>query len=170
MGFGGFPLLQWVVISTNGLPPISHFWDAPFNLLPYRQDLNELIREDIYNNYFQVTWISPLEGLSSKMSFYLNNFMQLGANVIVKPEYTSRLWMYSLRIPLSQFKVGSHRVDIDHHILRAEKTCWLCYLQETQLEEHLIFRCPIYYEIKWWFHCLYRDQGNSLSIFFYYPC
>jgi hypothetical protein len=33
---------------------------------------------------------------------------------------------------------------------------------------HLIFRCPIYYEIRGRYHCLYRDSGGSLSTFFRY--
>jgi hypothetical protein len=33
---------------------------------------------------------------------------------------------------------------------------------------HFIFRCPIYYEIKGRYHCLYEDSGGSLSTFFWY--
>jgi len=33
---------------------------------------------------------------------------------------------------------------------------------------HLIFRCPIYYEIRGRYHCLYTDSRGSLSTFFRY--
>jgi hypothetical protein len=35
-------------------------------------------------------------------------------------------------------------------------------------KDALIFRCPIYYEIRGRHHCLYWDSGGSLSTFFLY--
>jgi hypothetical protein len=81
-----------------------------------------------------------------------------------------RHWMHSLRIPLGQLRVGSHRlrIETDHHIPRSDRICQMCHLQEPETEMHLIFRCPIYYEIRGRYHCLYRDSGGSLSTFFRY--
>jgi hypothetical protein len=48
---------------------------------------------------------------------------------------------------------------MDRHIPRASRT-WK--------KMHLIFRCPLYYDIRGHYHCLYRDLGGSLSTFFCY--
>jgi hypothetical protein len=65
--------------------------------------------------------------------------------------------------------VGSHRlrVETDHQTIRAERICQLCHLHEVETEEHFIFRCPIYYEIRGRFHCLFRGI-QTLSSFFRY--
>jgi hypothetical protein len=42
------------------------------------------------------------------------------------------------------------------------------HLQELEIEMHLIFRFPIYYNIRGCYHCLYRDSWGSLSTFFGY--
>ncbi|KAH9293843.1 hypothetical protein KI387_040957, partial [Taxus chinensis] len=75
-----------------------------------------------------------------------------------------------LRISLGQFRVGSHRlrVETDHHLDRSERTCLLCSLQEVETEEHFIFRCPVYYEIRGRFHCLFRELPSFTTFFKYY--
>jgi hypothetical protein len=70
-------LLQSMTISPERLPPFSFSLDAPRHLLPTRQVLNQAIREDIYRLYIQVTWTSPSTSLGSKMSFYLEHFLEL---------------------------------------------------------------------------------------------
>jgi hypothetical protein len=163
-------LLQSMTISPERLPPFSFSLDAPHHLLSTRQVLNQAIREDIYRLYIQVTWTSPPTSLGSKMSFYLEHFLELQDGIIVRPPYTCKHWMHSLRIPLGQLQVGSHRLQIetDHHIPRSDRICQMCHLQEPETEMHLIFRCPLYYEIRGHYHCLYRDSGGSLSTFFLY--
>jgi hypothetical protein len=120
--------------------------------------------------YTQVTWTSPLTSMGSKMSFYLEHFLELQDGIVVPPPYTRRHWMHSLRIPLGQLRVGSHRlrIETDHHIPQTDRICQMCHLQEPETEMHLIFRCPIYYEIRGRYHCLFRDSGGSLSTFFRY--
>ena len=84
--------------------------------------------------------------------------------------YTRRHWMHPLRIPLGQLQVRSHRpqIETNHHIPRSDRIRQMCHLQEPKTEVHLIFRCPIYYEIEGCFHCLYRESRSSLSTFFRY--
>lgn len=38
-----------------------------------------------------------------------------------------------------------------------------------EIEDLFIFRCPCYYEIHGWFHCLFRESNNSISTFSRYP-
>lgn len=81
------------------------------------------------------------------MAFYIGHFMDLRDGLIVRPYYTLYHWIYVLRIPLGQFRVGSHRlrVDVDHQIDPLDRICQLCHLWEVYTKEHFIFRCPIYY-------------------------
>jgi hypothetical protein len=67
------------------------------------------------------------------MAFYAEHFMDLRDGLIVRPYYTLRHWMHALRIPLGQFRVGSHilRVEADHQIDRSDKICQLCHLREV---------------------------------------
>jgi hypothetical protein len=98
----------------------------------------------------------------------LQHFLELRDDIIVRPPYTRRHWMHSLKIPLGQFRVSSHqlRIETDHHIPQSDRICQMCHLQEPETEMHLIFSCPIYYEIRGCYHCLYWDWRGSLSTFF----
>ena len=80
-----------------------------------------------------------------------------------------RHWFHALRIPLGQLRVGSHRlrVETDHQIDRSDMIYKLCHLQEVEIESHFIFKCPIYYEIRERFHCLFRGP-QTLAAFFRY--
>jgi hypothetical protein len=97
-------LLQSMTISPERLPPFKYSLDASVHLLPPRQIVNRDIREDIYRLYIQVTWTSPPTSLGSKMSFYLEHFLELRDGIIVHPPYTYRHWMHSLKIPLGQLR------------------------------------------------------------------
>lgn len=57
---------------------------------------------------------------------------------------------------------------MDHHLAQDLRVCRLFYL-EIEFEDHFIFGCSIYYEIKGRYHCLFRDSHGSLSTFFHYP-
>jgi len=102
------------------LPTFRYSLDAPGHLLPTKQELNKIIRDNIYRQYIQVTWIAPPGGLSPKLAFYAEHFMALRDDLIVRPSYTHRHWMRALKIPLGQFWVGSHwlRVEAEYHIPR----------------------------------------------------
>jgi hypothetical protein len=159
-----------VGIQIDRLPPFRYSLDAPGHLLPTRQVLNKIIRDDIYRQFIQITWVNPPGGLRPKMAFYAEHFLGLRDGFIVRPHYTLCHWAHALRIPLGQFRVGSHRlrVETDHQIDRPDRICQLCQLQEVETEEHFIFRCPIYYEIRGWFHCLFKG-AQTLTGFFSYP-
>jgi hypothetical protein len=78
--------------------------------------------------------------------------------------------VHALHVSLGQFRVGSHRlrVEIDHHIDQSYKICQLCHLHEVETEEHFIFCCPIYYEIRGRFHCLFRGIQTLIGFFRYF--
>jgi hypothetical protein len=77
--------------------------------------LNEISKDDIYRHLTKVTWVAPPTGLKFKMAIYVEHFMELRDDLIVKPPYTLwhwiyslRLWMYVFKIPLGQFCMGFH--------------------------------------------------------------
>jgi hypothetical protein len=80
-----------MTISQSAFPrsvsPLIHLR----HLLPTKHVLNQAIREDIYRLYIQVTWTSPLTSLGSKMSFYLENFLELQDGIVVPPLYMQAL-------------------------------------------------------------------------------
>jgi len=79
-------------------------------------------------------------------------------------------WSHALRVSLGSFKVGSHRLQaqIDHHIDNGERICKLCTLKEIENKIHFIFQCPLYYEIRGRFYCLFRDCSSLSDFFSYY--
>ncbi|KAH9303687.1 hypothetical protein KI387_008091, partial [Taxus chinensis] len=102
------------------------------------------------------------------MAFYAAHFLEVNDGLISRPTYISRHWLQALRISLGQFRVGSHRLRVeDHQLDRSERICQLCSLQEVETEEHFIFRCPIYYEIRGRFHCLFREHPSFAAFFRY---
>ena len=127
------------------------------------------MREDVYKQYVQATWVNPLGGLRPKMAFYAEHFLEIKDRLIVRPQYTFHHWMHALRIPLGQFRVGSHsiRVESDHQIDRSDRIFQLCHLQEVETESQFIFRCLVYYEIRGRYHCLIRGPQNLAAFFRY---
>jgi hypothetical protein len=131
--------------------------------------LNTIIRDDIYRQFIQITWVNPPGGLRPKMTFYIEHFLKLRDGLIIRSPYTFHHWAHALRISPGQLRVESHRlrVETNHQIDRPDRIYQLCQLQEVKTKEHFIFRCPIYYEIRGLFHCLFKGM-QTLTIFFRY--
>ena len=83
-------LLTSVGIQIDNLPPFRYSLDALDHLLPTRQKLNKIIKEDIYKQFFQITWVNPPGGLHPKMAFYVEHFLEIRDELIVRPQYTFR--------------------------------------------------------------------------------
>ena len=99
----------------------------------------------------------------------LKIFLVIQDGIVVRLAYLDRRWNHALRFSLGSFRVGSHRLRArtDHHMDQADRLCQLCTLMEVETEIHFLFRCPLYYEIRGRFYCLFRDC-SSLSMFFSY--
>jgi hypothetical protein len=162
-------LLASMSIHLDRLPPFRYSLDAPSHLLPTKKELNKIIRDDIYRQFVQIIWANPQGGLRPKMAFYAEHFLELRDGLTVQPQYTLRHWMHALCIQLGQFRVGSHRLQAEtqHQIDRSDRICQVCHLQKVENKVHFIFRCPVYYEIRGRFHCLFRES-QILTGFFKY--
>lgn len=68
---------------------------------------------------------------------------------------------------LGQFRMCSHQLQIetDHHLAHQLWVCRLC-SPKSEIEDHFIFRCSVYYEIQGWYQCLFWDSHNSILTFF----
>jgi hypothetical protein len=64
-------------IHIDHLPPFQYSLNAPCHLLPNQQELNKIIKEDIYKRYIQITWTNPPNGLRPKMAFYAEHCLEL---------------------------------------------------------------------------------------------
>ena len=82
---GVLSLLTSAGIQLDRLPPFRYSLIAPDHLLPTRQELNKIIREDIYKQFVQITWVNPLGGLRPKMAFYVEHFLEIRDELIVRP-------------------------------------------------------------------------------------
>lgn len=140
VGLQGFQISQsqWEFIgsSRSFLIFLRCSW-SPFT---YQTRANKIIREDIYRSFVQVPWVNPPRGLRPMMAFYAKHFLELRDGVIVRLQYTFHHQMYALRIPLGQFRIGSHRlrVETNHQVDRLDKLCQVCHLQEVETEVHFI--------------------------------
>ena len=56
---------------------------------------------------------------------------------------------------------------MDHHMDQADQLCQLCTLMEVETKIHFLFYCPLYYEIRGRFYCLFRDCSSCLMFFNY---
>jgi hypothetical protein len=129
-------ILESVGIQIDRLPPFWYSLDAASNLLPTRQVLNKIIKNDISRQFIKITWVNPLGGLRLKIAFYGEQFLELRDGFIVQPQCTFHQWVHALRIPLGRFKVDSHRlrVETDNQISRLDMIYQLCQLQEVETE------------------------------------
>jgi hypothetical protein len=87
-------LLESVGIQIDLLPLFRYSLDAPGHLLPTRQVLNKIIRDDIYRQFIQITWVNPPGGLCPKMAFYAEHFLVLREEFIIQPHYTLFHWAH----------------------------------------------------------------------------
>lgn len=103
-------------IQIDQLPPSRYSLDASGYLLPTRQELNKIIRDDIYKQFIQITWDNPHDKLFPKMAFYVEHFLEMRDELINRPQYTLHHWLHAPYIPLEQFIMDSHRlrVETDH--------------------------------------------------------
>ncbi|KAH9318707.1 hypothetical protein KI387_020476, partial [Taxus chinensis] len=140
-----FKLLGAVGIRMDHLPPFWYSLDTPNHLLPTKQEMKRIIREDIYRQFIRTTWVNPQGGLCPKMAFYAKHFLKIRDSLIIRPQYTFRHWMHALPISLGQFRVGSHRIcyEMDHHLDRLDKIFQLCNLHEAEMEHTSSFSTPL---------------------------
>jgi hypothetical protein len=85
---GTSDLLEYMGIRMDRLPPFRYSLDAPSHLLQTRQVLNKIIKDDIYMQFIQITWVNPPRGLRPKMAFYTEHFLELRDGSILRPHYT----------------------------------------------------------------------------------
>jgi len=94
-------LSESVAIQIDRLPPFKYSLDTPGHLLPTRQVLNKIIRDDIYKKFIRNTWVNPPGGLHPKMAFYVEHFLEFRDGFIVQPHYSLPLGARSLNFSRS---------------------------------------------------------------------
>jgi len=92
-------LLWSVDISIDRLPPFRYSLEASGHLLPPEGAAQGDERVHI-QTLCKVMWIAPPKDLGPKMAFYFEHFIQSRDGLIIRPEYTRKDWMHSLKIPL----------------------------------------------------------------------
>ena len=50
--------------------------------------MNKIIKEDIYRQYIQTTWINPPGELHPKKAFYAQHCLESRVGLVVQPQYT----------------------------------------------------------------------------------
>jgi len=95
--------------------------DAPGHHLPNKQEMNAVIKEDIYRQYIRISWITTPGGLRPKMTFYAQHFLQFRDNLIVWPQLCFNI--ECIGSGSGQLKVGSHLLwsEVKHQILQKNK-------------------------------------------------
>ncbi|KAJ7533866.1 hypothetical protein O6H91_13G068200 [Diphasiastrum complanatum] len=141
-------LLDTLGISITDLPSGTH----------------EYIRRFLYRGYLRRTWQGQLE---VKPDYYRTHFLELDtAGLPVLPHYPTSGLSHGLRFLLGQFRVSSHQLAIETGRFqctpREERICQLCSLAMVESEEHFLFTCPVYYEIRGRYHCLFRQTHVTL--------
>ena len=73
---------------------------------------------------------------------------------------------HGLRCVIGQMRTSSHQLEIEtgrfRGILAKDGIRQLCH-REPETELHFICHCPVYYEIRGRYHCLFRDGFGPLS-------
>ena len=98
------------------------------------------------------------------MAFYREHLLQL--TEVTRPIYMDTHLSQGLRCAISQICTSSHQLEVEtgrfRGILAEGRICQLCHL-EPETELHYICHCPVYYEIRGRFHCLFREGFGPLS-------
>ena len=85
---------------------------------------------------------------------------------MIRLAYMDTHLSHSIRCIIGQFCTSSHNLEIETGRFRGiQAKDRLCQLRriEPETEMHHICRCPVYYEIRGRFHCLFRDGFGPLT-------
>ena len=73
---------------------------------------------------------------------------------------------WGIQCAIGQLHTSSHELEIEtgrfREIPAEARICQLCHL-EPETELHYICHCPVYYEIRGRFHCLFKEGFGPLS-------
>ena len=111
--------------------------------------------------------------LGTKMAHYKGNFLRITDDGFVeRPSYMDSHLSHGLRCVIGQMRTSSHQLEIETGRFRGipakDRTCQLCH-REPETELHFIYHCPVYYEIRGRYHCLFRDGFGPLSKVMSFP-
>ena len=101
------------------------------------------------------------------MRFYKEHFRQLTTDgFMIKPAYMDTHLSHGIQCAIGQIRTSSHNLEIETGRFRGiqaeERMCQLCRI-EPETELHHICCCPVCYEIRGHFHCLFRDGFGPLT-------
>ena len=101
------------------------------------------------------------------MGFYTKHFLQLTEDgFVVRPAYMDTYLSHGIRCAIGQMRTSSHNLEIETGRLREvqgeDRICRLCRI-EPETEFHHLCRCPVYYEIRGRFHCLFKEEFGPLT-------
>lgn len=113
------------------------------------------------------TWIQPAHELGTKMAFYREHLLQLTEDgFVIRPSYMDTHLSHGIRCALGQIRTSSLQLEIETGRFRGvpaeARICQLCHI-EPETELHYICHCPVYYEIRGRFHCLFREGFGPFS-------
>lgn len=166
-------VLAWFTthgIDIDRLPPSQYDPASPYYRLS-RVDRNRVLRCDLVQAHVRDTWM--VAALPTKMQHYRDHFLRLTEDgFIQRPGYMDIFMSHAMRVAIGQLRVSSHTLEIEAGraggIPREARLCRLC-RGEVESEEHYICRCPVFYEIRGRYHCLFRDGFGPLSRVIDYP-
>ena len=152
--------------SMERLPPFQYSLDAPSLDLTHPEK-TRLIRQDLVQLDTRRTWIQPVQELGTKMTFYREHLLQLTEDgFVTRPRYMDTHLSHGIRCAIGQIRTSSHQLRIEtgrYSGLPADaRICLLCHM-EPETELHYTCHCPVYYEIRGRFHCLFREGFGSLA-------
>lgn len=157
-------------LNVDRPAPFQYNLNAPSTYAsPTDQEVNELIREDLFN-YILSRLRCPPE-LPTKLEFYHRHCLQISTEGFIVPlGYTQLHLPHALWISLDQFMVSSHRLRIESRRAKGVRQeghiCTLCDLRGVRSKEHFAFKCLIYYVIRGKYHYLFCDDLTPSHSFF----
>ena len=162
-------MTSWFQLHGFGmdrLPPFQYSLDAP-SLSLTRTEITRLIRQDLIQLDTRTTWTHPTRELGPKMAFYREHLLELTEDGFVsRPAYMDFHLSHGIRCAIGQMRTSSHQLEIEtgrfRGVLAEARICQLCHI-EPETELHHICHCPVYYEIRGRFHCLFREGFGPLA-------
>lgn len=153
-------------LQIDHLPPYQYDPASPYIRLS-RVDRNRVLRYDLLQAHIRDTWIPSTGTLPVKMQYYRDHFLRLTEDgFIQRPGYMDVFMSHAMRIAIGQLRVSSHTLEIEAgravRVAREDRICRLC-SREVESEEHYVCRCPVYYEIRGRYHCLFREGFGPIS-------